>query len=626
MSKGDGAEPAQHFTELLLALGRLRTLTGPAWRVLGRQSGVASSTVQDWLRDGSIPDEVDGVKTVAELIVDRARQDSRVSPEAVARVGCVDWSAAHSAAQADRAGLRGEQAASRRSQRVHVARTARERIAGLPDRPLPVAEWDAQKLNVHPAAAPAECGAAPAVFVLPAYVRRPHDEVVRRRLMSIADGSRTELLVLRGGSCTGKTRTAYEAVKQFLADWHLIYPKTGDALIAAVEANAITEKTVLWLDDAQHLLEQPDGDHVAAALRQLLEQPGPVIVLASLSPGAYTRLTTPATQDEPAIHPNAQALLRPWPTIEVSEEFTGESLDEVYRQAETDSSINAALMSVAERGALTQTLAAGPDLMDHWIHATSPYGKAVLTAAIDASRLGVGRLSTAFLLGAAPGYLRAHERAEAPQDWSQRAMDYAYTLRKGIVRALNPVPLAQGMGSEPDIHTLADYLAEHAAPLREGGVPPSSFWTAITHNARTAGELYEIGRVADQLGFDAQAEQFFTRAVEASGHAEALWRLAKRREVAGDHQEAERLALESERAGNSYAFRRLMKMRPWPADAELAIRADLAGYRHALSRLTWELETCDDWDGVIEVWQMAAKAGAVVPDWVPKEPVRRDER
>ncbi|GAB7031263.1 hypothetical protein JCM4914_27240 [Streptomyces platensis subsp. malvinus] len=620
MSNGEGEEPVQYFTDLLLSLGWLRTLTGPSWRDLERQSGVASSTVQDWLKQGSVPDEVDGLKKVAALIVDAARQDHRASPEAVARVAHVNWSAAHSAAQTARAGLRGEQAASRRSQRVSTARTARERIAGLPDRPLPVAGWDARQLNVHAAASPADGSAASAAFVLPVYVRRPHDEDVRRRLMSIANGSRAEMLVLRGGSCTGKTRTAYEAVQRHLPDWHLIYPKTADALIAAVEANAALEKTVLWLDDAQHLFEQPAGDDAAAALRRLLERPGPVIVFATMSSSAHRRLTTPAKQDELDIHPNVRALLRPWPAIDVPEEFTGESLNEVYRKAEEDSALNAVLVSVAYRGALTQTLAAGPDLLDHWLHAACPYGKAVLTAAIDASRLGVSKPTTAFLLAAAPGYLRAHQRAEVPQGWSQRALDYAYELKKGVARALNPVPLAEGMGAEPDVHALADYLEEHAAPLREGLAPPPSFWTAIARQAGTPDELWRIGREAGRIGFDSQAEQLFASAVEASGHAEALWGLARYRELAGDHQAAERLAVESERAGNSYAFRRLMKMRPWPADAELAIKADLAGYPHALSRLTWELEYTDSWDALIEVWQRAAKAGKDVPDWVPKEP------
>ncbi|WP_405722585.1 hypothetical protein [Streptomyces sp. NBC_00046] len=619
MANDDGKEAAQHFTDLLRSLGQMRALTGPSWRHLARQSGVASSTIQDWVKHGSTPDEVDGVKKVAELIVDAARQDPRANPDVVARIASVDWTAAHSAAQAARSGLRGEQAASSRSQRLRAGRMARERIAGLPDRPSPIADWEAQQLNVHAAAAPGDDSSAAAAFVLPVYVRRPHDENVRHRLMSIVNGSRIELLVLRGGSCTGKTRTAYEAVTQHLPDWHLIYPKTADALVAALEANAVTEGTVLWLDDAQQLFEQPAGEEAAAALRQLVEQPGPVIVLVTIWPSAYLRLTAPPMRDAPDNHPHARALLRPWSIIDVPEEFTGESLDEFYRRAEEDSALNAALASVAHPGALTQTLAAGPDLLDHWLHAVCPYGKAVLTAAIDASRLGLSRPTTAFLLSAAPGYLRAHERAEAPHDWGQRALDYGYELRKGVARALNAVPLSEGMGAEPGVHALADYLEEHAAPLREGLVPPPSFWTAIESEAGTADGLWRFGQVAAQLGFHAQAEQLYSRAVQASGHAEALWGLARYRELAGDHQEAERLALESERAGNPYGVRRLMKMRRWPASAELAVRADAAGYPRALSRLSWELENVDALDLFDELWQMVTEAGTYASDSVSKE-------
>lgn len=42
---------------------------------------------------------------------------------------------------------------------------------------------------------------------MPAYVRRPHDELLRAVLDPAAPASR--LVVVRGGSSTGKTRAAY---------------------------------------------------------------------------------------------------------------------------------------------------------------------------------------------------------------------------------------------------------------------------------------------------------------------------------------------------------------------------------------------------------------------------------
>ena len=57
---------------------------------------------------------------------------------------------------------------------------------------------------------------------MPAYVRRPHDELLRAVLDPAEQVSR--LVVVRGGSSTGKTRAAYEAVIAVLADWQLDYP------------------------------------------------------------------------------------------------------------------------------------------------------------------------------------------------------------------------------------------------------------------------------------------------------------------------------------------------------------------------------------------------------------------
>jgi hypothetical protein len=76
---------------------------------------------------------------------------------------------------------------------------------------------------------------------------------------------------------------------------------------------------------------------------------------------------------------------------------------------------------------LTQTLAAAPQLIARWQDAqtASPYAWAVLTAALDAARLGArGPLSIDFLQAAAPGYCTGQQQAEAPGNWFDRALDY----------------------------------------------------------------------------------------------------------------------------------------------------------------------------------------------------------
>lgn len=79
-----------------------------------------------------------------------------------------------------------------------------------------------------------------------AYVRRAHDELLRVVLDPPVAASR--LVVVRGGSSTGKTRAVYEAVKDQRADWRLDYPKDPDTLREHLNAG-IPAHTVLWLGD-----------------------------------------------------------------------------------------------------------------------------------------------------------------------------------------------------------------------------------------------------------------------------------------------------------------------------------------------------------------------------------------
>jgi hypothetical protein len=83
-----------------------------------------------------------------------------------------------------------------------------------------VAEWDALQLGVHRAisADPAKGEALPQ---LTQYVRRAHDGRLRELLASPA---RPIMVVLVGGSSTGKTRAAFEAVRECLPGWPLLRP------------------------------------------------------------------------------------------------------------------------------------------------------------------------------------------------------------------------------------------------------------------------------------------------------------------------------------------------------------------------------------------------------------------
>lgn len=69
---------------------------------------------------------------------------------------------------------------------------------------------------------------------------------------------------MRGASCTGKTRTAFEAVRACLEDWQLVMPKNAEKLLALLDANSLNPRTVLWLDEAQNFLMGTDGEDAVA--------------------------------------------------------------------------------------------------------------------------------------------------------------------------------------------------------------------------------------------------------------------------------------------------------------------------------------------------------------------------
>jgi hypothetical protein len=130
-------------------------------------------------------------------------------------------------------------------------------------------QWEPAELGVHPAVGGGASG------TLPAYVRRPHDEKLRRVLDPAVADSR--LIVIRGESCAGKSRAGYEAVADLLADWSLEYPPDAAALAARLEAG-IPAGTVLWLDELRRYAETDGGAAVLSDLADLLDREGHLVI------------------------------------------------------------------------------------------------------------------------------------------------------------------------------------------------------------------------------------------------------------------------------------------------------------------------------------------------------------
>ena len=264
------------------------------------------------------------------------------------------------------------------------------------------------------------------------------------------------------GPRSGKTRCAVEAVKALLPDWWLVHP-AGPAEVAAL-AQAPAPRTVVWLDELQRYL---DGEHglTGGVVRALLNAPHPAVIIGTLWPDLYAAYTT---LPDARRRRSARAGTRSAGPGRRSSASTRSSA----RRSRTGPAPPRPVIrgcgsrwSAAGYG-LTQTLAAAPQLVARWEDAqtASPYAWAVLTAALDAARLGArAPLSADLLRAAAPGYCTSQQQAEAPENWFEQALAYATGKLHGAAAALSPA--GAGMGQVAG-YTAADYLIQHASRER----------------------------------------------------------------------------------------------------------------------------------------------------------------
>ncbi|MER5968550.1 hypothetical protein ABT112_02175 [Streptomyces sp. NPDC002055] len=521
--EGGSVEAEEHFRSLLLTLGNLRKCVAFPIRKLASQVGVPRSTLVSWLKDATIPDEVDRVRKAADLLLDAARNHPDASAsDYVVRLDRVDWARAHAAAQNARAEGRS------RSARTGSARRAQSQQA---DRspvqhqvvPRNASSWTARQLGIHAAVPGGRGDDDRGEFALPDYVPREHDARVRARLRYVVEGGEAALLVLRGGSCTGKTRTAYEAVRDVVPNWRLLYPKTAQALVEALAGSSVVGQTVLWLDDLHRLLAEPAGEDAAVALLEVLERPGPVAAVATIWPENYQALVATPVAGQADRHRQSRALLRCGWMVDVPVAFTGQAWQEFQRRAAADASLSAVAAAAGAEGAVTQTLAAGPELLDHWRQAPDACGKALITAAVDARRLGIrSPLPETFLQQAVSGYLTPRERGQAKvASWFEEALDYARRPIKQVTSALLPVAPATGMGAVPGVVDLADYLEQHVGDLRWDQVPPASFWDAALEHVAAGEDLERLAIHAFSRSRYRISRDLYLRAL-ARGHSDAV--------------------------------------------------------------------------------------------------------
>ncbi|WP_435600567.1 hypothetical protein [Streptomyces sp. C10-9-1] len=326
------------------------------------------------------------------------------------------------------------------------------------------------------------------------------------------------------------------------------------------ELHRVGSRTVVWLNEAQHYLGDPHaGERIAAAVHTLLVQPerGPVLVLGTLWPDYATQYTTLPSPEAPDPHSRVRELLA-GRIVHVPAAFDPAALAKATALAEAGDRLLAdALTRARSDGRLTQDLAGAPELL-HRYDTASPAARALLDAAMDARRLGVGpHLPQAFLTDAAPDYLTDTDYDQLTDDWAERA--YA-ELAKPVhgkhapLRRATPRPQRRPPGPTPadsptpqttgPVFRLADYLEQHGRTTRPHLCPPASFWHAAHTHLTHPDDLHNLAQAAKARHRLQWAHHLHHRAAD-HGSTDALVALGLRGEEAGDGAGAEALAREA---------------------------------------------------------------------------------
>ncbi|MFF3431368.1 helix-turn-helix domain-containing protein [Streptomyces sp. NPDC002602] len=450
-----------------------------------------------------------------------------------------------------------------------------------------IGEWDPHALEVHPAG-PGDAGSGPGrpqARTLPGYVRREHDRVLAGVVEDAAVG-RSGAVVLVGGSSTGKTRACWEAVQPLAAQgWRLWHPfdptRAQDAL---QDLPRVAPRTVVWLNEAQHYLgDRVAGERIAAAVHRLLVtvERGPVLVLGTLWPeyaARYTALPAPGEEDP---YSRVRELLA-GRVLSVPETFDAPALSAAAALAEGGDRLWAGALSRAgAEGRVTQDLAGAPELLNRYRHAT-PAAAAVLEAAMDARRLGVGlHLPQAFLTDATADYLTDTDYDQLTDDWAEHAFAELAALVHGKQAPLRrttprtrrrpPAPSPAVRGPAPStagpVFRLADYLEQHGLTSRRHLCPPASFWHAAHTHLTDPDDLGNLTDAAESQHRLQWAHCLRQRAAH-HGNPDALYRLAVMWEESGDREGAEALAQQAAERGHTNAPHFLAGMRERAGDRE----------------------------------------------------------
>ncbi|GAA4145615.1 hypothetical protein GCM10022285_50720 [Streptomyces tunisiensis] len=464
--------------------------------------GLSTSSLSEWLSGRSVPSQARVVQFLVSFFAQQARQAGRAGAPG-------GWSRLWEGAVEERRQRRGGRPA-RPVPRDGPALRApvRGRLVAELQPEEAFSRWEVHRPVDVPAAVPG---------ALPLYVRRAHDEMIRG-VVEQAVGGESQMVVLVGESSSGKTRACWEAVAELPAGWRLWHPL--DPSPARALANALQEgiapRTAIWLNELQQYVGEQAGagaEQVAAGLREMLQDStnGPVLVVGTVWPEFWDTLTASRVSGRPDAYAQARALLE-GKAVHVPAAFEKQELEDARTVGGHDPRLADALAHTAT-GRITQYLAGAPVLLERY-RTAPPAARAVISAAMDASRLGgVTLVEQEFLQTAAEGYLSDDAYDALGENWLEDALAYTQQPSKGVRGLLSRVR-ARPAGSGRDGFRLADYIDHVGRRERRFSAPPASFWRAARSHLPDAHLVRVLGQAAQARWRDAEAAGLYQRALD----------------------------------------------------------------------------------------------------------------
>lgn len=319
------------------------------------------------------------------------------------------------------------------------------------------------------------------------YLQRDAHELLRAQLV---DGG--PVLVI-GHSMAGKTRMAYEVVRQLYANWKVLIPAAADDFHDLL-ADASLPQHVVWLDDLERYLT--------------LDKPLDVAMLNGLAESGCRVVATIRSSEYDKFQPIGDVKPPQW---EVLQRFVQVDLrdeqDEQVRLAEQVDDPHVA--DGIRRYGIGEYIGGGYLAQDRYDKgvATHPLAIAMLNAAADWRRLGFEAMPQPILVELAPEYLTDkqqrtnRETIEGALDWTRQ--DFA-----GL----------QLLETTPQGWRIFDFLLDYITSQRE--VIPDVTWRAALDVASDHPTVaFTLGARAYKTGKPDFAAAAFQLAID-SGHAD----------------------------------------------------------------------------------------------------------